>query len=98
MGRHQIAAALLLTLSGCQTMEPGPATFVVNGRQYCSKHRIPLITVRVFEPPYLTTGEYIDQGCIDCERKFPNGLPPKVSLHHTSYYTTPNVYTYCPLC
>jgi hypothetical protein len=101
MTRWLIAIILLLTLASCQTstLPASQPTFVAHGQTYCAVHHSPLIKRQVFESGYITTGEYIDQACIDCDRKYPNYSSPILfSRYRTDHYNTPTVEAYCPLC
>src|SRR5947199_381421 len=97
MVRWSILIALLLSLSGCQTPTQSD-TYTERGQTYCSKHRIPLVTRRVYEP-FGTLVHYREQRCIDCRTASPNCiLHPAYSLKRTTFYDSPTVSTYCPRC
>jgi len=98
MVRWHILLTLFVSSVSCQTTEREP-TYFDHGQKYCSKHRVPFVTRRVFEPAGVVLVHYIDQRCIDCRTESPNCiLHPAYSVHRTSFYSSPTVYSYCPRC
>ena len=94
-----VSLVLLLSLASCQTTERDSDTYIEHGQKYCSKHRIPFVTRRVFEPGnVVATFDCGTQRCADCANASPNCLPLRYSVHRTSFYNSPTVYSYCPRC
>src|SRR5436309_14774391 len=82
---------------GCQAT-PLSSRAVESDKTICSKHHIPLVSVRAFTPSNIVGIEYSDDCFYACEVRWPNCLPPGFSLHRTRYYDLAMRWAYCPRC
>jgi hypothetical protein len=100
-------ASLLLfaaMLAGCQTWDINHTTVLSpTGQKLCAQHRIPLVTVRAYQPPTYRDRVilYHDNSRIYhgiAYSRVANPIGEGLSLHPTGILREPTTVTYCPLC
>jgi hypothetical protein len=98
MTRWYVSFVLIFSLSSCQTTDRDPYTYTEHGQKYCSKHRVPFFTRRMFEPAGVVLVHYREERCAECDDKFPNHIQPRYGLRRTSFQSEPTNVAYCPKC
>jgi len=86
-----------LMVASCQTPLSQP-TFLAHGRTYCSIHRVPLVTARLFEPSPTLLIHCGDERCAECGERFPNSIDIRYSRHRNSVDRYAANVAYCPEC
>jgi hypothetical protein len=96
--------ALALLLSACETTwQEGASITSSSGQRLCAKHRVPLLTIRVYEyldkPGFVTLVHDASHpyGGIAAEY-CPNIIPEHVVKHPLGRMRKPTTVAYCPLC
>jgi hypothetical protein len=91
------AIGMLLNVSSCQSVEQ-KTTFVADGRTYCAKHYIPLVTVHGFQAPAGMFMHSRHPRYALCEEQFPNHVWATRWLYRSNVRHIPVVFSYCPRC
>jgi hypothetical protein len=100
MTRWYASLILIFSLSSCQSTDRDPYTYTEHGQKYCSKHRVPFVTRRMFEADgnRVILVHYGEERCAECSERFPNEIGPRYARRRTSFYNEPTTAAYCPIC
>jgi hypothetical protein len=89
-----------LCLTACRTTwREGATVLSASGKRLCAKHRVALVTIRVYEAP---PGWLIHEGLRPYEgvvaEHCPNSIPPSFALRPIGLLHVPTTFAYCPIC